>query len=121
MLDMISHNKLVVAVLALLVAGGAWYVLGGSGGGQEEVLVTENFATPASQADKDLVTTLLQLRSVTLDGTIFSDPVFKSLKDFGSEIVPEPVGRENPFAPLPGRGATAAKPTTPTTPAPPAR
>ena len=95
---MLAHNAQ-KSRLAIVVAIAAWYVLGG-GSGDEQLLVTENFATPASQAEKDLVATLLELRSVTLDGTIFSDPVFKSLKDFGSQIIPEPVGRPNPFAPL---------------------
>lgn len=99
MLDMIKNNKLAVGVLAVLVAIGAWYFLGDSGSG-EPVLVTEDLSTPSAQAERDLVATLLQLRSVSLDGTIFNDPVFQSLKDFGSQIVPEPVGRENPFAPF---------------------
>lgn len=111
MWETIVHNKFTVGGLALVVAVGAWYFLGGSGG-KEGVLVTENFATPVSQAEKDLVATLLQLRSVNLNGTIFSDPAFKSLKDFGSQIVPEPVGRPNPFAPLSSQSASAAQPET---------
>src|SRR3989344_1254522 len=50
--------------------------------------------------DKELVDTLLQLRSVTLSAAIFSEPAFTQLQDFGTEIIPEPIGRPNPFAPL---------------------
>lgn len=85
--------------LVLVSVFAAWYSLGSSSSVQEG-LVTETFTSPASSAERDLVATLLQLRTVTLDGTVFSDPAFQSLRDFGSQIVPEPVGRPNPFAPL---------------------
>ena len=99
MIEMLSHNKIVIGVLALLVGAGAWYGLSGSSS-PTDLLVTEDFTTPSSESDKDLVSTLLQLRSVSLEGTIFSDPAFQGLQDFGSQIIPEPVGRPNPFAPL---------------------
>lgn len=70
--------------------------------------------TRATGADSDVVQTLLQLRAVSLSGTIFSEPAFMSLQDFGSQIVPEPVGRMNPFAPL--SSSAAATTTTATTP-----
>lgn len=98
-MEMLKHNKIVIIVLALLVGTGAWYGLSGNSG-TGSLLVTEDFTTPAGESDKDLVATLLQLRSVSLEGTIFSDPSFQSLQDFGSQIIPEPVGRPNPFAPL---------------------
>lgn len=55
----------------------------------------------ASGVDADVVATLLQLRAITLSGTIFSDPSFSNLVDFGTEIMPEPIGRENPFESVP--------------------
>jgi hypothetical protein len=54
----------------------------------------------ADSSDQELVSTLLALRAVTLSGTIFQDPAFISLIDFSTPIIPEPVGRDNPFAPL---------------------
>ena len=94
-----------IGVLILVVAFGGWYLFGGSGG--NDALVSTEVVTSAS--DSELVSTLIQLRAVTLSGTIFSDPVFMSLKDFGVQILPEPVGRPNPFAPL---GQTTPTPTT---------
>ena len=52
-----------------------------------------------STVDRELVETLLALRAVTLSGSIFQDIAFQSLKDFGTPIMPEPIGRENPFTP----------------------
>lgn len=96
------HKGKVPALIALgiVVAIGAWWGLGGGGPSDDELLATESASDENSIGDKDLVDTLLALRSVSLSGTILSDPAFLSLKDFGTEIVPEPVGRPNPFAPL---------------------
>jgi hypothetical protein len=100
MIDTLVHNKIAIAFLSIIVIVGAWYFLGGTASDTKEGLVTETFSTPESEADRDLVATLLQLRAVTLEGTVFNDPVFQSLRDFGSQIVKEDQGRENPFAPL---------------------
>ncbi len=94
------HNKASVIGLVFTVAIGAWYFLGGESAAPEDGLVTESFTSPASEEDRDLVAILLELRSVTLDSAIFSDPVFRSLRDFGSQIISEKEGRPNPFAPL---------------------
>ena len=90
--------------LAAFIGIVGWYVLRGDTN-SGSLLVTEQVAVAPNEAERDLVATLLQLRAVTLDGTIFTDPAFQSLLDYGIEIVPEPVGRENPFAPLPGKPA----------------
>ncbi|MES2134893.1 MAG: hypothetical protein V4449_01465 [Patescibacteria group bacterium] len=50
--------------------------------------------------DQDLISLLLELKSIKLNDAIFADSAFKSLQDFSQELVPEPVGRNNPFAPL---------------------
>jgi|GEM_PF-522821 hypothetical protein len=65
-------------------------------------------------AGRDLLVTLSRLRSTKLNLSIFSDPVFTSLEDFGVEIASQPVGRRNPFADfgattgsVPSKGAPA--------------
>jgi hypothetical protein len=52
------------------------------------------------------------MKSTKLDSAFFTDPVFLSLKDSSVEIVKEPVGRKNPFAPFPGtaKSSGAKKP-----------
>lgn len=98
--SMLSKKTILVMGLAAFVGMVGWYVLRGTPA-PDTLLVTETAAAP-NEAERDLVATLLQLRTVTLDGTIFSDPAFQSLLDYGIDIVPEPVGRANPFAPLSG-------------------
>ncbi|MBI4093621.1 hypothetical protein HY417_01535 [Candidatus Kaiserbacteria bacterium] len=89
--------------VAVVIAIGAWFVL--SEPSQEELTTT---SVNGSGVDKDLVGTLLQLRTVSLSGTVFSDPAFQSLQDFGTQIIPEPVGRPNPFAPASYRPTSTA-------------
>ena len=70
---------------------------------------------PAASADaavgQDLLAALALLRTIQLDTSIFSDPIFESLSDWGKTIPPQPIGRRNPFAPLGApKSAVAAKP-----------
>lgn len=87
-----------VAIGVAFAAGAAWWSL------TEETpsasVLTTQGDTGVATGDKDLVDTLLQLRAVSLSGAIFSDPSFVTLRDFGTQIVPEAVGRPNPFAPF---------------------
>ena len=103
----LSQHKLLVILGVIMAAGFAWYFLLGSSPAPASPLS----ATPvngANASDKNIVATLLTLHAVTLDGTIFSNPVFVSLKDFSTAIVPEPVGRPDPFAPFSRENAASA-------------
>lgn len=97
MLELFTHNKIAVVVVAILVAGGSWFALTQQ---SEPVSLLSTQTVADNGPDGELVATLLALRAVKLDGTIFTDPAFTSLQDFSTQIVPEPIGRPNPFAPL---------------------
>lgn len=56
-------------------------------GGDKEALV-----------GKELLVTLLELRSLTLDESLFSDRAFVILRDFSQEVQPQAIGRPNPFS-----------------------
>ena len=104
------RHKLILFVVAIVVAGAIWYGLSGSGS-STSLLSTQTPTVSSDPATQALVTTLLALRAVTLNGTIFSDPSFVSLQDFSTAIVPEPVGRPNPFAPLAPEASASASTT----------
>jgi hypothetical protein len=120
-MSILTNNKLLAAFLILLIGGAAWWGL------------TNGTSTPlldsstGPKEDQSFITTLLTLNSISLTGTIFKDPAFASLKDFGVDIITEPSGRPNPFAPLsaiaPATGtSTPSIGTLPTrVPTPPAR
>ncbi len=54
---------------------------------------------------QNLLVTLQNLHTIKLDNSIFSNPAFQSLSDFGVAIPAENVGRRNPFEPAAGGAA----------------
>lgn len=94
-------NKRTLAISGLLIAvlAGVFFFWFSGRPSDEAPTIT---AIPASSLDvtlgRGLLVTLAKLKSTALDTSIFDDPVFASLKDFGIEIEPQPVGRRNPFA-----------------------
>lgn len=99
MIDLIKKNKIVLVIVGVLIAGFTWYgMTGGTNSGGDSTLTTE--VVSQSAEERAVLDSLLQLRSIQLTGTIFTDPAFASLRDFRTDIVSEPVGRRNPFAPL---------------------
>ena len=89
-----------VVIVAVLYGG---YALFFAESTEPVVEVTEINASP----DQDLIALLFELKSIRLDSALFEDQLFKALKDFGRDLVSEPVGRPNPFAPLGGEAIKA--------------
>ena len=73
--------------------------------GKATPILSEQTVGQANPADQDLISLLIELKGITLDESIFANAAFTSLQDFSKDLVPEAVGRTNPFAPL---GATPA-------------
>ena len=104
----ISEHKLLFVVVIVVLGAALWYGMSATATPAPLLVTSGATGSPSlDAADQQLVSTLLALRAVTLSGTIFSDPAFLALQDFSTPIVPEPVGRDNPFAPL-GRTATSS-------------
>ncbi|MSU73660.1 hypothetical protein EXS56_00810 [Candidatus Kaiserbacteria bacterium] len=101
------QHKLLLILSGIAVAGIVWYGLSPSSVLPD--LVSTPGAEGGAQADPGIVPTLLTLRSVKLDGAVFSSTAFTQLKDFSTEIVSEPVGRTNPFAPLSSPNSTSTQ------------
>jgi len=69
----------------------------------DDASLTAQNAAVVSQASRDteeFLRTLQRLRDIALDQQIFTDLRFQSFADYRKAIVPEPVGRLNPFAPI---------------------
>lgn len=111
----ILSHKLVFIIMIMIVGVGVWFGLNSSAPAAPLITTsTTSSGSPTEEnADQQLIGTLLALRAVTLSGTIFADPAFTSLVDHGTTIVPEPVGRDNPFAPLVSSAKTTAATSTP--------
>lgn len=112
MITFIKQNKLLTIVAVIFIFGVAYYTFSSSGNSTQPVLSTSSDAS-SSAATQQLLVVLANLRTIRLDDTVFKDPVFLSLSDFGVVISPEAVGRRNPFAPFTGTSTTQTKITTP--------
>lgn len=123
----IQQHKLIFAVLVGVVVIGVWYGMTSEGTpASDSLVVVEDLSglggSPSENlVERDVVESLLTLRAITLQDKILNDPAFMLLQDFSTNIVPEPVGRANPFAPLEDRAAPAPDTTTQGAPATPRR
>ncbi len=109
MMDFLKENKGLSLVIGAAVLGTFAYFIFFAGDDSAQLL-TETTATSTSQVSRELLETLADLRSIKLDNSIFDDQAFLSLVDFRVDIPLQPVGRDNPFAPLRG-GTRAVSPT----------
>lgn len=99
---MYDKKRILVAVLAVFTV----FMLASAS--QKETQAQEPMVVPdtvssggeGNQKGREILTLLADLKKITLDESVFSDPVFRSLKDISVELIPEPKGRPNPFAPL---------------------
>ena len=85
-------------IIVILLAGAFFYWLSGRSGEETPPITELPASSPDAALGRNLLVALAKLKSTALDTSIFDDPVFMSLKDFGVEIASQPVGRRNPFA-----------------------
>lgn len=97
MIDIIKQNKVILVILVIIIVAFAWFGLADRQ--PSTSLLTNDTRGDASVAEQEILRLLLDMRTIRLDSSIFENPAFASLQNFGRDIVPEPVGRTNPFAP----------------------
>lgn len=98
MLDLLKKNKIILIIVVVIVAAFMWFGLAEQK--PTNNLLSSEVRSNSSPADQETLRVLLDMRSIRLDSSIFENPAFASLRDFGKDIIPEPVGRNNPFAPV---------------------
>ncbi|MCA9363670.1 hypothetical protein KC727_00400 [Candidatus Kaiserbacteria bacterium] len=101
MSSFVKNSLIGLGLIVLLFLG---YVLFVQQGPEDVLNASGSQQTSEAAAQTELFFNRLQaLRGLHLTekGGVFSDPRFLSLIDFRLRLVPEPTGRQNPFAPLP--------------------
>ena len=97
--------KYLLSILGLVaVVGFGYFVVSNSIGtvyGQSSGLLVNNTAD-VSASGAQVLALLNRLDNIKLDDTIFHDPAFTGLQDWTITIVPQQLGRSNPFLPVNG-------------------
>ncbi len=87
------QNTIVIG--GILILGGFGYYLYTQNTGLDVSNGTINSQVAAETAD--FLQRLNELKAIELNGDIFSDPRFLSLRQYSSPVAPEAVGGGNPF------------------------
>lgn len=94
-MDFIKQNKLTIGVTVVVALAAIVYFMYFSGGSSAPTLSSSTSST----VSQTLLVQLQSLTTIKLDNSVFSNPVFISLTDFGVTIPPENSGRTDPFLP----------------------
>jgi hypothetical protein len=101
-------NNIVTLILVIVVGMIAFWYLTKTD--TTPAYLVSDVKTSDSVDAKYIYTILQKMAQVTLDDSVFSNPVFKNLKDNTVSFSPQSAGRNNPFAPVgtdtntPGQG-----------------
>lgn len=96
-MQFLKDNKLYIGFVVIAVLAWWLYMTYFPNNSAGDALLSTQVSSPLSP---DVLTTLSNLTVLRLDASIFEDPVFTSLTNYGVEIPAERAGRRNPFAPL---------------------
>jgi len=98
----IKTPVLIVVILALAFFLYAHFFTGQST--DTSNLASDNATASSTETttpeEQQFLALLLKIQHITINQSIFSDPVFLSLQDDGLPILDQPQGRPNPFAPI---------------------
>lgn len=94
-----KSNTVLLIILTLVLAGGAYWYFSSQSGNQAP-LTTATVSGGAAETQFQVLIT--QLRSISFKTAIFSDAKFTSLVTLSVPVTSEPIGRLDPFASIPG-------------------
>ena len=90
----------IIVVVIIIGASIYFYTYGAALPSGESLLATQ--PTTLSSVGSDELALLNQVNSLKIDLSLFTDPAFTTLTDRSKDILRLDVGRENPFASVPG-------------------
>jgi hypothetical protein len=103
MQSLLKNKWLLIGIAAMALL---FYIYFTYFSGEPDPVLTSTADAESSAVTQELLTTLANLKTIRLDDSIFKDPVFISLSDFGVVIPSQPIGRRNPFVPFAGAAGT---------------
>jgi len=103
-MDFIKKNATPILGGIILLCGIYVYTTYFSGGSSGTLTASSD----ANSTTQQLLVTLQNLHTIKLDDSIFSNPAFQSLNDFGVTLPQGTYGRRDPFLPVGGAGSGAS-------------
>ncbi len=94
-MSILKQHKILIIVIVVAIILFVLYSM--SDKSPDTTLIRTPASAVSTQDEQEILTLLRDVQSITLDGSIFKDPAFASLRDFSREIIIEPTGKENPF------------------------
>ena len=100
-------KNIVIGIIVIIILFGAYKFLVNKKEPEQNLVssstavVPKNFDTRTQSSDlspKESAVTLQRVKRVRIDSDIFSSDMFESFYDFRTEILPEPVGKADPFS-----------------------
>ena len=103
-----SSSKSTISILVIVALAGLGYFWwsGNSTPASSSITSSDSQAAVGVQ----VLNLLNQIQSLSIDTSLFTDPAYKTLVDYSVMIPPVPVGRSNPFAPIPGFSTVSTTP-----------
>ncbi|MCD5384661.1 MAG: hypothetical protein LRZ97_01970 [Candidatus Pacebacteria bacterium] len=97
-MNIIKQNKTVFIGAVILISILIFYGLSSKPPSAQHTTSTPS--QTENTGEREMLEMLADMKTIRLDGRIFESSTYMNLQDFSREIVPEPIGRQDPFAPL---------------------
>jgi len=97
---MLGKYKNIIIIIVVIALGLIAYSIFRPDPEVKKLLETTQRQDSAQVLGDDITKAINQIQSLKLDRAVLDDPVLKNLVDHSEPIIPEPIGRKNPFAPI---------------------
>jgi hypothetical protein len=94
-----SSKSWIIMIVVIVIAAGAYFYYQGQATPTDSLLTVDDTSVVVGA---NVLSLLNQIQSLKIDTSIFKSPVYQSLIDYSIPIPTLPVGRPDPFAPIPG-------------------
>ncbi len=95
--ELVKKNQKAVIALCVLLILGAVYNTFFRSSADTRALTGESKEIISTEVGREIITTLNQLKAISIDTEVLEDPLFRNLFDFSKPLPDQAVGKQNPF------------------------
>jgi hypothetical protein len=93
----ISTKQIIIIVIVLAILGLVYFYISGKPDVSSDLAGDSSVQSPVSDEATKIIALLNQTVALRIDPAIFNSAVYKSLVDHTVEVIPQPIGKPNPF------------------------